>query len=214
MKTSSFIAAAAVFSQTHHALASDVVPRSKTGIAGSIAKLIGMLIPDDGPAKSWDLEKYPNHCKIYMDTRDGSKCYAEVECKDGKRSYNKDRAGWNVCYVGGRQFFNDPRIGEFSITFTRKDSKEEGEGLVAPVLQLKNVGNWMEYPVTDFASEWWHKFDEAGAGPFHCYWGPYDGSDWFTDTIAENRHKKWNCGVPDLSGGPYDNIDEVEEGMD
>ena len=76
-------------------------------------------------------------CKIYMTTKDGGNCYAEVECDDGKRAYNEDEKGWNVCYVGGRQYFNDPRIGEFSITFTEKDGEEEGEGLTTPVLQLK-----------------------------------------------------------------------------
>ena len=52
-----------------------------------------------------------------------------------------------TCYLGGRQFFNDPRIGDFSITFTTRDG--EGEGLTGPVLQLKYIDNWKEIAVTD-----------------------------------------------------------------
>lgn len=38
----------------------------------------------------------------------------------------------------GKQYFSDPEIGEFSITFTQKDHFC-GDGLCAPVLKLKNI---------------------------------------------------------------------------
>lgn len=72
-----------------------------------------------------------------METKDGGNCYATVECDDGIKYYHKDGAGWNVCYVGGRQHFSDSRIGDFSITFTERDGEGQGEGLTTPILQLK-----------------------------------------------------------------------------
>ena len=55
----------------------------------------------------------------------------------GTKEYNPNGAGWNVCYVGGRQYFTDPRIGDFPVTFTQKDGEKQGQGLTTPILQLK-----------------------------------------------------------------------------
>lgn len=94
----------------------------------------------------------------------------------GVKEYNPGGAGWNVCFVGGRQYFTDPRIGDFSITFTKRDGTE-GEGLTDPVLQVKDIGNWQEIPVSEAAQ------DKASAdncedhngvycddGPFICHY--------------------------------------------
>jgi hypothetical protein len=102
----------------------------------------------------------------------------------GTKEYNVGGAGWNVCYVGGRQFFTDPRIGEFSITFTERDGKGQGEGLTTPILQMKYVGDWMPIPVNDLASDYSSYYDcensdgiggnplaGCGNGPFVCHWG-------------------------------------------
>lgn len=66
-----------------------------------------------------------------------------------------------MCYVGGRQYFTDPRIGDFSITFSQKDG--EGEGLTNPILQLGDIGDWKEIPVHDLAAEK-DKFDTCMKG--------------------------------------------------
>jgi hypothetical protein len=109
-----------------------------------------------------------------MQTKDGGDCKASVTCDDGQKDYN----AWNVCYVGGRQYFNDPRIGDFSITFAEKDGAGQGQGLTTPILQVKYVDNWREIPVNGLAQEWnKHKdCDEGGLGasPFRdCGDGPY-----------------------------------------
>lgn len=80
--------------------------------------------------------------------------------------------------LGGRQLFTDPRIGDFSITFTKKDG--EGEGLTNPVLQLKYVGDWLEIPAFDLAQAYSkhlrcdkeapNPFTDCGDGPYVCHY--------------------------------------------
>lgn len=74
--------------------------------------------------------------------------------------------------LGGRQYFTDPRIGDFSITFTERDGKGQGEGLTTPILQLKDVGDWKEFPVSALADL--KAFKDEGCMPgFPCPDGPY-----------------------------------------
>lgn len=150
-------------------------------------------------------------CNVYMETKDGANCKATVDCDGDKKEYNPDGATWNVCFVGGRQYFTDPRIGEFSITFTEKDGKGQGEGLTTPILQLKDVGDWKEIPVNDLAQDYEdHRdcedatgdgtgaspFRDCGKGPFICAFG-----DFGNDYIFTSRTKKWQCGVPKIGRG-------------
>ncbi|KAH7085552.1 hypothetical protein BKA63DRAFT_548669 [Paraphoma chrysanthemicola] len=145
---------------------------------------------------AWDYASNPNMCQIYMETKDGANCWAQVACNDGVKEYNVGKAGWNVCYIGGRQFFNDPRIGDFSITFTNKD--KEGEGLTGPLLQLADIGNWMDIPVSALAGER-HEFRQCKAhNGVDCekssYICTYDYSS--NNGPFEGRTRKWFCGVP------------------
>jgi hypothetical protein len=167
-------AAVAMLCPTVMAVPASLKPRGRSSIAKSILELIGGFLEPD-MEWLWDIKQNPQMCKIYMETTDGANCYASVTCDDGTREYNAGKAGWNVCYVGGRQFFSDPRIGEFSITFTQKDG-ESAEGLTNPVLQLKNVGNWKEIDVYGLAHEYYeHQFCEGrdgrdcGDGPWICH---------------------------------------------
>lgn len=112
------------------------------------------------------------------------------------REYNVGKSGWNVCYVGGRQFFSDPRIGDFSITFTTRDG--EGEGLTGPVIQLADVGNWMEISATALASDYDNKktceaHNGVGCdkGPYVCHWDYTTNNGWIG-----GRTRKWTCGMP------------------
>jgi hypothetical protein len=78
-----------------------------------------------------------------METEGGGNCWVIVECQDGgKKEYFNGKKGWNVCYVGGEQFLNDPRIGDFSVTFSKKDG--DGQGLTNPIIKLASVGNWQK----------------------------------------------------------------------
>lgn len=63
----------------------------------------------------------PEKCNLYTETTDGSKCYASVDCSKDDLGGDVTRypADWNVCYLGGQQWFDHPKIGHFSITFTK-----------------------------------------------------------------------------------------------
>ncbi|KAF2687029.1 hypothetical protein K458DRAFT_295702, partial [Lentithecium fluviatile CBS 122367] len=150
-----------------------------------------------------DVNANSNMCSIGMQTRDGGNCKAWVTCNDGVKEYNPAGATWNVCYVGGRQFFTDPRIGEFSITFAKKDGSE-GEGLTDPILQLKDVDNWKEFPVTALAGVQ-DQADrcEGGMTPLDCKKGPFI-CRWIGETnkyIFDSRTKTWECGMPKTGKG-------------
>ena len=105
-----------------------------------------------------------------------------------------------MCFQGGRQYFSDPRIGDFSITFTTKDVN--GQGLTGPVLQLADVGNWQEIPVQDLADahQKYQDCDGTGVGgttPKDCAQGPY----LCTFPTGNNgpkvgRTRKYACGMP------------------
>ncbi|KAK5171137.1 uncharacterized protein LTR77_004281 [Saxophila tyrrhenica] len=146
-------------------------------------------------------------CSISMETEDGGNCKAAVECDDGvKNEYND----WNVCYVGGRQYFTDDRIGPFSITFSQKDG--EGEGLTNPILQLEYVNNSLEFDVASLASYYKDKSDcEAGITPLNCADGPFicGYGDMGNSYIYDSRLKRWQCGMPKvgLGGGDETGLD-------
>jgi hypothetical protein len=46
-----------------------------------------------------------------METTDGGNCRTTVNCKGGDNNYEK-LPDWNVCYLGGRQYFNRPELGD------------------------------------------------------------------------------------------------------
>jgi hypothetical protein len=163
-------AAVAMLPSSVLAVPSALKPRFKASITKDALKAIeGAIGPET--TRTWDIKQNPQMCKVYMETTDGANCYAKVECDDGVREYNEGKAGWNVCYLGGRQFFTDPRIGEFSITFAEKD-RYPAQGLTGPRLQVKNVGDWMELDVTALGGEY-EKDDFCEGYDGDCYEGPY-----------------------------------------
>lgn len=135
-----------------------------------------------------------------MRTQDGHSCYASVNCQEGGNIEYYAGADWSVCYVGGRQFFNDPRIGDFSVTFTKKDGTE-GEGLTDPVLSVAAVDGGREFDVSAFSQV---RKDgqqcEAGIAPIDCFDGPFicEYSEGGNTQIYDDRTKRYRCGVPKL----------------
>ncbi|KAF2281228.1 uncharacterized protein EI97DRAFT_463594 [Westerdykella ornata] len=140
-----------------------------------------------------------------METIDGANCYAQVICNDGVKEYNEGKVFWSACYVGGRQFFNDPRIGEFSITFT-SGGRERMDGLIDPILQLKNVGDWMSIDAAALAAEYnSYQSCDAGIVDKDCYDGPYFCRNFWDRGVG--RKRMWECGVPRVGkalGSPDD----------
>lgn len=119
--------------------------------------------------------EHPNACIMSMQTVGGGECKASVECDGVKREYND----WNVCYVNGRQFFTDDRIGDFSITFTNGES-----GLAKPIMQLKNVNDFKEFDVESIT--------EDGDDEALCRYDPSLSDQGWEPSDAY----RWFCAVP------------------
>ena len=170
------------------------------GIVKEILQAIGVFLPDN--ANAWDYEALPDMCAIEFSTEDGGNCKTSVTCNDGvTREYND----WSVCYVGGRQYITDYRIGKFSVAFTKKDGSE-GEGLTDPVLALASVDNWRKFLVSELAYahlEATRCLDNNGAdcgfGPWLCTYG-----DTGSQYIFDSRYKPWKCGMPRIGRGGND----------
>jgi hypothetical protein len=134
-----------------------------------------------------------------METKDGGGCYVSVECQNGgKKEYFADKKGWNVCFVGGEQRLNDPRIGEFSVTFTKRDG--EGQGLTDPVIKLASVGDWQK-PIDVKSQNGHSRSCDKGPCKKECD-RDVICSHWVSWSNMRERKKKWACGVPVLGSDP------------
>lgn len=134
--------------------------------------------------KYWKTEKRPDACAVAMGTEAGGNCWAYVDCQGDKKEY-KD---WNVCYLNGRQFFTDERIGDFSITFSKAGIEpEDKDGLYGPILQLKEVG---DFAILDVEAEGGNEYDSTGS---LCTRG-LEGDE--SDSSLMGKKLAWICAVP------------------
>jgi hypothetical protein len=122
-------------------------------------------------------------CTLYMETTAGANCRVILTCHDS--SPDREFPPWNVCYLNGRQFFNDPRIGDFSITFTKAGGVDGDtkDGLHSPILQLADVSNWDPIDVQHYADQ---GNNNTGGGNL-CAGG---------SGPAGTQRLGWQCGVP------------------
>lgn len=132
----------------------------------------------------------PDACVVAMGTEAGANCWASVECQGDKREYRD----WNVCYLNGRQFFTDDRIGDFSITFTSPGGPDQG--LTLPILQLKEVN---DFELLDVEAEGGSADDLNGISP--------KGDKTLCRMIDDKNQKlSWICAVP-RSGKDFGGLD-------
>jgi len=70
-----------------------------------------------------------------MQTSGGGNCKVYVQCEQTD-SIGVFTGDWNVCYAGGRQYFNQPHIGDFSVTFTKAGgvNGDKQDGYALPML--------------------------------------------------------------------------------
>ncbi|KAJ5386979.1 hypothetical protein N7509_009520 [Penicillium cosmopolitanum] len=162
-------------------------PRGKAQIVIDLLKIFGLVTEE---TDAWDYDENPDMCLVYMTTEDGGNCEVTVECKDTEK-HVIENPEWSLCYVGGRNCFQDDNIGEFCVIFTKKDGRE-GEGLTEPTLEVPSVEGVI--PVSELAEDWYYSEDQncpssggqaCAEGPFVCYLGDSGG-----------RKKRWGCGVP------------------
>ncbi|KAI1076649.1 hypothetical protein F5B20DRAFT_593910 [Whalleya microplaca] len=128
-------------------------------------------------------------CQLAMGTKGGGDCWAYVNCQGDKKEYKN----WNVCYLGGVQYFEDSRIGEFTINFTKAGGKNSNlDGLHSPEIALQNVGPWKKVNVetTMFEGMAGHDYEHK-----LCRYGTEGDSD---DSSLKGKKMAWLCGVPKL----------------
>ena len=59
----------------------------------------------------WQDYDVPNKCNVKVETTAGAECRTLVNCGPGDNNYQL-MPEWNVCYLGGRQYFSRPEIGD------------------------------------------------------------------------------------------------------
>ena len=162
------------------------------GLLSWASPLLEALKRIDGK-KPWEAASDdPNACVVGMGTEAGANCWASVECQGDKREYRD----WNVCYVNGRQFFTDDRIGDFSITFTSPGGPDQG--LTLPILQLKEIN---DFEKIDVEAEGGSAEDLNGIDP--------KGEKTLCRMITSRDQKlAWMCAVP-KSGKKFAGIDST-----
>lgn len=67
-------------------------------------------------------------------------------------------ADFNVCCVGGRQYFTDDRIGPYNFTSSQADGELDGGGLTNPILQLEFVNHVAEFDVSALSHYYTHDY--------------------------------------------------------
>ncbi|KAK3176434.1 hypothetical protein OEA41_007757 [Lepraria neglecta] len=78
-----------------------------------------------------------------MFTTSRANCETYIQCDEDDHLGINLSADWQICYLGGRQYFTNPHIGDLSITFSKAggvDGDTE-DGLHSPILQLANINN-------------------------------------------------------------------------
>jgi hypothetical protein len=138
----------------------------------------------------------------------GGNCLTRVNCKQSDNAYEK-LSDWNVCYLGGRQYFSRPEIGDckfiylgrshgeaqltdtllVSITFTKaggKDGNKE-DGLHHPVFQFANLNNWENMDVQAILDNSKDKH----------------GNLCRQTKVAGTQEKTWECGIPKIGTAAF-----------
>ncbi|KAI9798557.1 MAG: hypothetical protein M1833_004694 [Piccolia ochrophora] len=88
-----------------------------------------------GDTNAYDFEKLRDFCAVRTWTYGGGHCYASVECQSGGlKEFTEDQ--WKACHLGGRNYFKDDRIGEFSVTFSEGGGQNGNteDGLHHPII--------------------------------------------------------------------------------
>ncbi|KAG8532950.1 uncharacterized protein KY384_002828 [Bacidia gigantensis] len=183
-----------------------LIPRQRADIAKSIAEAIQAATGGDDPdVRAWpadtltlqEFDKLPDLCAVQMSTHASGGCKMSVECTDGKKEYNN----FQVCEIGKQQKWHDDRIGDFSVEYTKAGGiNSDTDGLTAPVLRFKGIGNWQDIDVNSLG--------QKDCDPnLHC-----DDSGDVCKEEDDHETKTWTCGIPKL--GKASNVGDVPLGND
>lgn len=182
------------FLRTALALSATLLPLASTaptmnGISRA-EKVIDSLqtfldIIDEFPTQydAWDYKHIPGSCSVRMYTHGGANCKITVQCNDHRAVYEE----FNVCYIDGQQYFTDPKIGDFSITFRGV----EDETLGIPELRISSVDNGVAWDVPKLADE--GESYKSNAPQRICNRMP---EDFYYDGGSKGGEIIYECGVP------------------
>jgi hypothetical protein len=146
-----------------------------------------------------------------METTSGGNCRTSINCRQSDNAYEK-LPDWNVCYLGGRQFFSRPEVGDcklfdqpslalakgaqlislfllVSITFTKAGGKDgnKQDGLHHPVLQFANLNNWENMDVQAILDNSKEKH----------------GNLCKQTRVAGTQQLTWECGIPKVGTAAF-----------
>ena len=124
-----------------------------------------------------------------------------VTCDDGKKEYNN----FQVCEVHKQQHWHDPRIGDFSIEYSKAGGINDGhDGLLGPLLRFKNINKWEVFDVDDVAISIDYNDYTAKDGKSYVCWLNYH----VNVSGQDSKKLDWGCGIPKLGRGLHiDGID-------
>ncbi|KAL9009541.1 MAG: hypothetical protein Q9173_005439 [Seirophora scorigena] len=133
-----------------------------------------------------------------MKTKKGGNCHADVTCADGNtRNYDN----WGGCAHQVVNRFDDPGIGPFTITWTKKDDDCD-DGLCAPELALGYVGDYHVFDVSALSEEAQDNANSATLCKVGCS-APTPDSEPNPENICQETYKynrdtihAHQCGVP------------------
>lgn len=130
-----------------------------------------------------------------------------VTCNDGEKKYDN----FNVCEIGKQQYWNDDRIGEFSIEYSEAGGiNSEKDGLHGPVLRIQGINNWEPLVLKDVAKNIQDEWTTAKAqkeGPRVCY---YNYNQWSGE---DGKFLRWGCGIPKLGRGGFKLENDLPDGQ-
>lgn len=137
-------------------------------------------------------------CSVNMKTKKGGNCHADVTCADGNtRNYDN----WGGCAHQVVNRFDDPGIGPFTITWTKKDDDCD-DGLCAPELALEYVGDYHVFDVSALSEEAQDNANSATLCKVGCS-APTPDSEPDSENICQETYKynrdtihAHQCGVP------------------
>ncbi|KAI4164669.1 MAG: hypothetical protein LQ342_001643 [Letrouitia transgressa] len=188
--------------------------RQKADIVKDILELIGDATNTEANAWVWrykrslqtvrepdnpqDYKGHPTMCEINMSTKNGGNCHADITCSDGNK---RDYDNWGGCAHTVTNNFNDPGIGPFSVTFTKKDD-DCSDGLCGPVLALADVGDYHAVDVEALSEEAQKNANSATLCKVGCD-APTPESEPNEKNICERTNtfnnegiRSWKCGMP------------------
>ncbi|ORY58227.1 uncharacterized protein BCR38DRAFT_478034 [Pseudomassariella vexata] len=173
----------------------------RRAVGQSIADLVIAVKDFLKDANAYD-PSVPDKCKLTLRTTSGANCESYINCEENDQ-IGHSMPGWNVCYLGGRQFFTDPDLGDFSVTFTKAGgvdgNTQDGQVLHHPVVQLAGFNDWEPIDIQAIVDEQGDR-DEGKLCTF--------------SHVTGTEQLQWVCGLPKNGARSAFGMSIIDEDVD